>query len=322
MVGSYPVVTKEPEGLIEKIKDKIGMYDKYSYAIEKAVIDQLNAGIDVVSDGQVRGDMVEIFINSMYGFEGKKVVGKIEHVKPITLKDIKYSLNILKTKTKGERHGNKRSSIPLTGKGVKGIITGPCTIASSIRVENYYSDNKDENLIYDLSIALKKEAESIQNYVKMIQIDEPILSTGLYDLETARRAINKITENLKVPVVMHVCGNVVDIFEDLNKFNVDILDHEFASNKKNLEILEFIEKKVGFGCINTKLKTVEDVSEIEDLINEGIEILKNNDNLKNNLKDSIIIDPDCGMRLLPLDVAYNKLKNMVRASEAVEKELL
>lgn len=310
VVGSYPVITKEPEGLIEKIKDKIGMYDKYNYAIEKAVIDQLNAGIDVVSDGQVRGDMVEIFVNSMYGFEGKKVIGKIEHVKPITLKDIKYSLNILKTKTKEERYG------------VKGIITGPCTIASSIRVENYYSDNKDENLIYDLAIALKKEAESIQNYVKMIQIDEPILSTGLYDLETARRAINKITENLKVPVVMHVCGDVVDIFEDLNKFNVDILDHEFASNKKNLEILELIEKKVGFGCINTKLKTVEDVSEIEDLINEGIEILKNNDNLKNNLKDSIIIDPDCGMRLLPLDVAYNKLKNMVQAAEAVEKELL
>ena len=213
-------------------------------------------------------------------------------------------------------------------KSIKGILTGPCTIASSVRVENYYSDNKDENLIYDLANALKKEAEAIQDYVSIIQIDEPILSTGMYELDTARRAIKRITENLKVPVAMHVCGNVVNIFDELNTFNVDILDHEFASNRKNLDILESIDKKVGFGCINTKLKTVESVDEIKDLINEGFEILKNNKsfmeingNMAVKLNNYMIIDPDCGMRLLPLDVAQGKLKNMVIASDEFEREL-
>jgi len=316
-------VVGKPETLIEKIKDKLGMFDKYNYAIEKAVIDQLNAGIDILSDGQVRGDMVEIFVSNLYGFEGKRVVNKIELTKPITLKDIKFANNVL------NKYYNKNDKNNKNNKSIKGILTGPCTIASSVRVENYYSDNKDENLIYDLANALKKEAEAIQNYVSMIQIDEPILSTGLYDLDTARRAIKRITENLKVPVAMHVCGNVVNIFDELNTFNVDILDHEFASNRKNLDILESVDKKVGFGCINTKLKTVESVDEIKDLINEGFEILKNNKsfmeingNMVVKLNNYMIIDPDCGMRLLPLDVAQGKLKNMVIASDEFERELM
>ncbi|EHP83873.1 methionine synthase [Methanotorris formicicus] len=303
VVGSYPVVTKKPETLMEKIKNLFGMFDEYEYAIEKAVIDQISAGVDIVSDGQVRGDMVEIFVNNMYGFEGKKIVGRVEYTKPITLDDIKYALRII------SKHN---------GKGVKGIITGPCTIASSVRVESYYSDNKDEKLIYDIAVALKREVMAIRDYVKMIQIDEPILSTKLYDLDIARKAINLITKDIKIPVALHVCGDVVDIFEDLNKFNVDILDHEFASNKKNLEVLEVIEKKVGFGCVNTKSKKVEDVEEIKALIEEGIEILKNNEKLKNkDVKEFMLIDPDCGMRLLPIDVAYNKLKNMVAASKLI-----
>ena len=327
VVGSYPVVIKEPENFLEKIKDKLGMFDRYKYAIEKAVIDQLNAGIDVLSDGQVRGDMVEIFVSNLYGFEGKRVVNRIEHTKPITLKDIKFA-NAILNKNKNNNSKNNGKNKNNSNKSIKGILTGPCTIASSIRVESYYSDNKDESLIYDLANALKKEAEAIQDYVSIIQIDEPILSTGMYELDTARRAIKRITENLKVPVAMHVCGNVVNIFDELNTFNVHILDHEFASNRKNLDILESIDKKVGFGCINTKLKTVESVDEIKDLINEGFEILKNNKsfmeingNMSVKLNNYMIIDPDCGMRLLPLDVAQGKLKNMVIASDEFEREL-
>ena len=317
VVGSYPVVTKEPESLWEKVLDIFNMYDRYRYAIERAVRDQLDAGIDILSDGQVRGDMVEIFISGLYGFEGRRVIGKVEFVEPITLRDIKLVRRLIDKYSK-------------EGKGVKGIITGPCTIAASVKVEDYYSDSRDETLIYDLANALKREAESIQDYVSMIQIDEPILSTGLHDLSTAKRAIKRICENIKVPVVLHVCGNVSDIFQELNTFKVDILDHEFASNRKNLEVLEETDKKIGFGCINTKVKSVESIEDVKDLLNEGLEILKNNplfsdvsgrEELLKRLEEYIMIDPDCGMRLLPRDVAYEKLKVMVRASEEFEREL-
>ena len=317
VVGSYPVIIREPENLWEKVMDIFGIYDRYKYAIERAVRDQLNAGIDIVSDGQVRGDMVEIFVNNLYGFEGRRVVGKVEFVEPITLRDIKFVKKIV------SKYSNEK-------KGIKGIITGPCTIAGSVRVEDYYTDNRDETLIYDLANALKKEVESIQDHVSMIQIDEPILSTGLYDLNTARRAIKRISENLKVPVVLHVCGDVSNIFQELNTFNVDILDHEFASNRKNLDILEETDKKIGFGCINTKVKSVESIEEVKDLLNEALEILRNNplfSDVRNNeellkrLNEYMMVDPDCGMRLLPIDVAYEKLRIMVNASEEFEREL-
>ncbi|ABR55285.1 Methionine synthase vitamin-B12 independent [Methanococcus vannielii SB] len=307
VVGSYPVVKGKPESISDKVKNFFGKYDEYEFSIKKALDDQLNVGIDVLSDGQIRGDMVEIFVNNMYGFEGRRVVSRVEFVKPITLNDIKYSLRYISSKN--------------SKKGIKGIITGPSTLASSLRIENYYSDNKDEDLIYDLARALNKEALSIQNHVKMIQIDEPILSTGMYDLEIGKKAVDILTDGINVPTAMHVCGNVVKIFDELNQFNVDILDHEFASCKQNLEILAKIEKKVGFGCINTKLKSVDTVDEVKELILEGIEIYANNNNKFGTLNDSIIIDPDCGMRLLPLDVARAKLGNMVLAASEIEKEI-
>jgi len=306
VVGSYPVVKGSPDSITDKIKNFFGKYDEYEFSIKKAIDDQLSAGIDILSDGQVRGDMVEIFVNNMYGFEGRRVVSKVEFVKPITLKDIKYSSKYISEKD--------------PKKGIKGIITGPSTLASSLRVENYYTDNKDENLIYDLARALNKEALSIQSSVKMIQIDEPILSTGMYDLTIAKKAVDILTNGVTVPISMHVCGNVVKIFEELNNFNVDILDHEFASCKSNLELLNTIKKKVGFGCINTKIKSVDTVDEVKELILEGIEIYGNNDNKCGNVNESIIIDPDCGMRLLPIDVAYSKLNNMVLAASEVEKQ--
>ncbi|MCQ6253952.1 methionine synthase [Methanocaldococcus sp.] len=302
VVGSYPVVKKE-EKFFDKVKKVFGLYDEYKYAIEKAVIDQVNAGIDIISDGQVRGDMIEIFTSKMYGFDGKRVINKIEFIEPITVKDILYAKNIIKKLNPKVK--------------VKGIITGPCTIAASVRVENYYTDNKDENLIYDIAKALRKEVEELKKYVPIIQIDEPILSTGLYDFDIARKAIDIIVKDLDITFAMHVCGNVYNIIDELNKFNVDILDHEFASNRKNLDILESIKKKVGFGCVNTKIKKVESVDTIKSLIEEGLEILKNNENLSKNLFENILIDPDCGMRLLPIDVAFNKLKNMVEASKLI-----
>lgn len=125
------------------------MYDEYKYAIERAVKDQVKAGVNIISDGQVRGDMVEIFTNNMYGFDGKRVVGRVEFIKPITLKDILYAKSIA-----------KNSILMLK---LKELLQGSCTIASSVRVESCYSDNRDENLIYDIAKALRKEVEALKS---------------------------------------------------------------------------------------------------------------------------------------------------------------
>lgn len=148
------------------------------------------------------------------------------------------------------------------GKGIKGIITGPSTIVYSSRIESFYKHKEDA--ILDLARSLKHEVEAIEKKINpvYIQVDEPFLSTGLVDLKVASKAIDIIGENLSVPLAMHVCGNLDNVFKDLIKFNIDILDCEFAGNDINIKILEensslIRNKKIGFGCLDTSINEVD-----------------------------------------------------------------
>ena len=167
---------------------------------------------------------------------------------------------------------------------------------------------KKEIIIKDMAMALKKEAVNLQKGgAAVIQIDEPFLSTGVADLKIARNALKIITDKLRVPVAMHVCGDVGDIFKDLLKFPVEIIDCEFAGIKSNVHTLELNydgSKKIGFGCIDTKTEGIEKLDQVVDLIKRGIDIVG---------EDNMIVDPDCGMRMLSRDAALLKLKTMKEA---------
>jgi len=129
VVGSYP------SGV------KVQTEDDVKKAIEIAVADQEKAGISIISDGQVRTDMVGIFAMNMPGYrkEGNryKVVGRIEVPdKPATVNDYLFTKKLAKAK-------------------VKGIITGPTTMAKTSQVEKSspYKSNTDPELIYDIAYA-------------------------------------------------------------------------------------------------------------------------------------------------------------------------
>lgn len=57
-------------------------------------------------------------------------------------------------------------------------------------------------------------------------------------MKTAREAIDIIHDGLDIPLAMHVCGILDNAFKDLTRFNVDILDMEFAGNNVNMGVLE------------------------------------------------------------------------------------
>lgn len=305
VVGSFPIELKKPQSTKDKILNIIGGYNHYNLAIEDAVINQLNAGIDIVSDGQVRGDMVTSFAKFIPGMkvEGTSttIFSKIKpHYKPITTKDIAYAQKILKT------HISQLPEETIQNKGVKGLITGPSTIVYSSRIESFYKSKNDA--ILDLASALKFEAESLEKQgVNYIQIDEPFLSTGMVNMTVAKKAMEIITKNLKIPIAMHVCGDLKEVFNDLTKFNIDILDCEFAGNNINIEVLEenanlLKGKKLGFGCLDTTLNQVDDKEKTIKLIERGINAIG---------KENIILDPDCGMRKLDKNIAFKKLELMV-----------
>ena len=316
VVGSYPAPPQEPSSISSKISSLLGSYDPYHAAVDFAVTQQVKAGVKIISTGQVRGDMVEIFARDITGMaweEGtSKIKGKILPINySIGAEDIKIAL-----KTAGEISAEFRSSraVLSAGKfnedarGVKGIITGPTTLVLSSRMEGFYALEKRDKAIIDLAQALNREAKYLEKAgAAMIQFDEPFLSTGIANIKTAHQAIKIAGDGLNVPLAMHVCGDVTQVLGELLKFPVDIIDCEFAGIEKNLEILQNNDlngKKIGFGCVDTKTEMVETPEEILTLIEKGAEIIG---------ADNMIIDPDCGMRMLPEEAAYQKLKNMTEA---------
>lgn len=302
VVGSFPAEESSPSNFKDKLLNSLGSYDPFKEAIKSSVIAQLDAGVDIISDGQVRGDMVSIFTNYIPGMKIEDgntfIVGKIRNpTQEISIKDLQYSKKIMK-----EYYGG---NIP-EGKGIKGIITGPNTIVHSSRITGFYKNKEDA--IIDLAHSLKVEADAIAKKVNpaYIQLDEPFLSTGMVDMKTAREAIGIIKDGLEVPLGMHVCGILSDVFKDIATFNVDILDFEFAGNDVNLGVLEenaslLANKKLGFGCVDSSVNEVDDIADIENLVTKAIDIVG---------KDNLLLDPDCGLRRAPKDVAFEKLRLM------------
>jgi 5-methyltetrahydropteroyltriglutamate--homocysteine methyltransferase len=316
VVGSYPSFSRQPSSIREKISSYLESYDEYKPALELAVQDQVNAGVNLISDGQVRGNMLEVFAREIPGMMVKDgtplIIGKIQPAPySIGASDIDMALKTAKNLSSDFKNDSQilsEDKFQENFKGIKAIITGPTTLALSSRIEGFYNKDKKDKAIIDLAWALKKEAERLQNAgAAVIQIDEPFLSTGIADLKTAKKALEIIVHDLPQPTSMHVCGSISEVLDELLKFKVNIIDCEFADQSKNLEALENINlkgKKIGFGCIDTKTNTVESKEKVAGIIKKGIELVG---------EENLIVDPDCGMRLRSREAAYSKLKVMVEA---------
>jgi Methionine synthase II (cobalamin-independent) len=93
---------------------------------------------------------------------------------------------------------------------------------------------------------------------------------------------------------------------------IKMLSHAFMGDD-NMEILSSKEfrasdKMLGLGCIDTKSSKIEEVEDIENLIKIALE---------NIPKDRIAVHPDCGLQLLPREIAFEKMKRLVTAAERV-----
>ncbi len=317
VVGSYPASPQEPSSFSSRLSSFMGSYDPYHAAVEFSVTQQVKAGVNIISTGQVRGDMVEIFAREITGMVWEdgtsKIKGKILPINhSIGAEDIKTALKTAGGISEEFQSGENvlsEGEFNEDARGVKGIITGPTTLVLSSRMEGFYTLEKRDKAIIDLAHALNREAKYLEKTgAAMIQFDEPFLSTGMADIKTAYQAIKIACEGLNVPLAMHACGDVSQVLGELLKFPVDIIDCEFAGIEKNIEILQSTDlkgKKIGFGCVDTKKEQVESPEEIRTLLEMGIKIIG---------VENMIVDPDCGMRMLPEKAAYQKLKNMTEAA--------
>lgn len=306
VVGSFGIDLKEPNSFGEKIKSSIGLYDPYKIAIEEAVKLQLDCGIDIVGDGQPRGDMVGSFVKHIPGFSfemnSSVIVSKIRAPQvDIMIKDLKYAKKVLESEIKERNMAEEESG----RKGVKLMLTGPSTIVHSSRIESFYKERNPA--IIDCAHALRREVESAEKAgASYVQIDDPFLSTGMVDLKVAKESIGILTDGIEMPMAMHVCGNLDGCFKEIAKFPIDILDCEFAGNNVNIGLLEensglLSGKKLGFGCIDSAMNSVDDKEKVKALIERGIAAVG---------KENMLLDPDCGLRKVDIPIAMEKLRIM------------
>ena len=287
VVGSYPPV--EGRGLRS-------LLDRHRTALETAVADQLRAGVDIISDGQVRADMVSTFAAQLPGVREGRVIGRIgPPAHAITVEDVRYA----------------RSKAPY----VKGILTGPTTLAHALHLDTHVYRDKEE-LALDLAAVLAAEARALAGAgVCMLQIDEPILSTGAADPGTAAAAVGLVAGGLPVPVALHACGPIEGMIDALLRYPVQILDLEFAGHPGNLEVLaarELGEKRIGFGVVVSSSDEVESMETIRARVERGVEAFG---------PERLLIDPDCGLRMRSREAAFAKLSHMVEAVREVRAGL-
>jgi 5-methyltetrahydropteroyltriglutamate--homocysteine methyltransferase len=270
------------------------------------------AGLDVIVDGEMRrNEMVEFFADRIEGYEFNgpvKVWGHNTFDKPSVVTDVEYDESWLV--------GEYEFTAEVADKPVKVPITGPYTLASWCFNEAY---EDDAALANDLAGLVNEEIEKLVDAgCRYIQIDEPALATTPDDHQIVGDCLERIVDEIpeEVRIGLHVCyGDYFRIYPEILEFPVDEFDLELANG--DYEQLDVFKKPeftadLALGVTDVHVAEVESVEEIKDNIKKGLEVVP---------PERLVVSPDCGVKLLPREVAYGKMENMVKAAREVEAEL-
>ena len=317
VVGSYPKLPPASKALKLKKKGEIGEEEfrrLVEEAIKTVVEDQIWAGVDIISDGeQSREDMVVYFAEIMDGYKTGEwvkifdnvyfrkpiITGRVQWTKPMTLDDW------------------KTASKYAQGRPVKGILTGPYTMLEW-SFDLYYGDRYEA--LIELAKALRKEIEAlVKAGARYIQVDEPALSTRPWkeEAELLGEALRVMFKGIGAKKIVHICfGRIEKVLPYILDYPVDQFDLEFKNS--DFRLLPYLKeygfnKELGYGVIDVHTTQIETVEEILDSINQLMKlgILP---------PEKIYIDPDCGLKRLPREIARMKLKNMVEAARIARRE--
>jgi 5-methyltetrahydropteroyltriglutamate--homocysteine methyltransferase len=287
-----------------------------------AIRDLERAGIDIVTDGEIRRESYSNrFATALDGVDGDnpaitlsrsglktpvpRVVGKISRKGPVELRDMEFL---------------RRN----TDHAAKITLPGPFTMSQQAKDE-FYKD--DEELAMAFAAAVNAEALELQNAgADVIQFDEPWVRQ---DPAAARRyavkAINRALQGITVPTVLHVCFGYAAVVPGASKpagysFLAELADTsaeqisiEAAQPRLDLGVLaDLSSKKIMLGVIDLGDPAVETAAVIADRIRHGLRYVS---------AERLIAAPDCGMKYMPRHIAFGKLKAMCDAAAIVRNEI-
>ena len=212
-----------------------------------------------------------------------------------------------------------------TKRTAKITLPGPFTMSKQA-VDEYYND--PEALAMAMAAMVNEEAHDlVRAGADVIQLDEPWVRS---DPDNARRyavkAINRALEGITVATVVHLCFGYAAVvpgetkpstytfLAELSDTVADTVSIECAQPNIDLGVLQDLApKKIMLGVLDLSDPTIETAETIAARIRNGLQHLP---------AERLVPAPDCGMKYLPRNVAFGKLKAMNDGAAIVRQELM
>jgi 5-methyltetrahydropteroyltriglutamate--homocysteine methyltransferase len=332
LVGSYP----QPEWLIDRKKlagrfpprvrarelwriQEPFLREAQDDATVLAIQAQEAAGLDIITDGETRRESYSNrFATALEGVDVDnpgtaldrsghpnpvpRIVGRIRRKHPIEIEDLKFL----------------RSN---TAKTVKITVPGPFTMAQQAQNDFYRSE---EEAAMDYAAAVNQEIRDLfAAGADIVQIDEPYMQARP---EKARqfglKALNRALDSMSGTTAVHICFGYAAIiharpsgysflpeFADCSCQQVSI---ETAQSNLDCSVLQKLPgKKIMLGVINLDDMAIETPQQVVARVKRALPFIR---------KEDVILAPDCGMKYLPREVAYGKMKALVEGAKLLRAE--
>ena len=285
-----------------------------------AIHEMESAGIDIISDGEMRRESYSNRLaNALGGVDRERsgsaisrigrpdivplVSGPIRRLAPVEVRDLSFL----------RAH---------TSRKVKITLPGPFTMTQ--QAENAHYPDED-SLAMAYAEAVNEEIKDLfAAGADLVQIDEPYMQARP---ELARRyglnALNRALEGVTGTTAVHLCFGYAYIMKDkpagysflpeLENCRAHQVSIEAAQPRLDLSILkELPSKTIILGVIDLNDPAVESAATVADRIRAALEFVA---------PERLVIAPDCGMKYIPRDVAFAKLSAMVAGARIVRAEL-
>ncbi|HEX5029417.1 MAG TPA: uroporphyrinogen decarboxylase family protein [Gaiellaceae bacterium] len=333
VVGSYP----QPEWLIDR--ERLGsrlpprvrarelwrvpeqyLESAQDDATRLAVADMERAGVDIVTDGEMRRESYSNrFATALEGVDldtpgvaldrtghpnpVPRVVGPIRRIRPVEVRDVEFLRSI-------------------TDRRIKITVPGPFTMTQQAQ-NDHYSDARTLALGY--AEAVNEELRDLKAAgADVVQIDEPYLQARPEPArEYALEAINRALEGVDGDTVLHTCFGYAHIVHDrlpgypfLHELQGCVATHlsiEAAQPDLDPEVLRDVpDKVIVLGVLDLGAPEAETPDIVAGRIRRALTVLP---------PERLVVAPDCGMKYLSRDLAYAKLEAMVAGTNMVRQEL-
>jgi 5-methyltetrahydropteroyltriglutamate--homocysteine methyltransferase len=286
-----------------------------------AIRDQERAGIDIISDGEMRRESYSNrFATSLSGVDidnpgtaldrtghpnpVPRVAGPIKRLRPVEVRDVEFL---------------KRN----TTRPIKITMPGPFTMAQQAQNDFY---KNEEELILAYAAAVNEEAKDLKAAgADVIQLDEPYLQARpekakLYGV----KAINRALEGVPGETAVHLCFGYAHVvharpsgYSFLPELAATIagqISIETAQSNLDLDVLKSLGgKRIILGVIDLNDPTPETPEMVASRIRRAFKFVS---------PERIIPAPDCGMKYIARAAAFAKLKALAEGAAIVRREVL